>query len=558
MSEIASRRAETSVQQLSDQGHSEISRLIYPKNGGEVFVGFVGPIGTNLQPILDVFSAEFKKRDYRVSEIKLSEQIKSAQNMQDDKWKDDYTRILALQDAGTSLRRSFGGDILAKLACKEVASRRELDPVDSRPNRTVYFFNSLKHPDEAALFRTIYGHGFFLVAVHSSFENRLRRLKGKIETSKDRDKKAISLIEKDDKEDEVYGQNTRETFELADFYLQDNNGHDAPIKRFCDLIFGALYVTPSLDEYGMHLSAAAAQRSSDMSRQVGAAILDSHGDVLSIGCNEVPKAGGGSYWPHDEEEDVRDYKLGYDPNENEKKSKFKKLLQSLGDQGVTVNDTQLNKALVDSELKGITEFGRTVHAEMDAILSCARRGVSISQSSLFTTTFPCHNCARHIIASGISRVVYIEPYAKSAAYSLHNDSLRCAAIAPPETSHPSGNSRVEFEPFVGVAPRRFTDLFSMRHLTGRRIERKDKGKVLPQTLQHLKYLRLQLSTLSYIEREKLAVDHANESLIHNPIQDPPNTDLPEWNQGLGRLAKKDDVRELPFTSSESEDSVDQI
>lgn len=63
------------------------------------------------------------------------------------------------------------------------------------------------------------------------------------------------------------------------------------------------------------------------------------------------------------------------------------------------------------------------------------------------------------------RVVYIEPYAKSLARVLHSDSIDI------EESCIQG-SKVQFEPFVGLAPRRYLDCFEMG-------ERKDKrGKVV--------------------------------------------------------------------------------
>ena len=79
-------------------------------------------------------------------------------------------------------------------------------------------------------------------------------------------------------------------------------------------------------------------------------------------------------------------------------------------------------------LKGIRimqplEYGRAVHAEMAAIVEAAVRGVPIRGGTLYTTTFPCHECARHIIAAGIARVVFIEPYPKSLAAQLHDDSI---------------------------------------------------------------------------------------------------------------------------------------
>ena len=58
------------------------------------------------------------------------------------------------------------------------------------------------------------------------------------------------------------------------------------------------------------------------------------------------------------------------------------------------------------------------------MLSCARNGISTERTSLFTTTFPCHVCAKHIVGAGITRVVYVEPYPKNRALELHQDSIR--------------------------------------------------------------------------------------------------------------------------------------
>src|SRR5882724_4975159 len=82
---------------------------------------------------------------------------------------------------------------------------------------------------------------------------------------------------------------------------------------------------------------------------------------------------------------------------------------------------------------------------MAAITDAARRGISIKNGVLYSTTFPCHLCARHIVSSGIQRVVYIEPYPKSLAEDLYSDSLTVDAEEP-------SDAKVAFEPFVGIAP----------------------------------------------------------------------------------------------------------
>ena len=106
-------------------------------------------------------------------------------------------------------------------------------------------------------------------------------------------------------------------------------------------------------------------------------------------------------------------------------------------------------------LPNLTEFGRDVHAEMSAIVSAARRGVRVDGATLVCTTFPCHGCAKHILAAGIRRVVYIEPYAKSFAVDFHDD-----AIALDERDGGDGQ-RVPFSAFVGVAPRHYGSWFAM-------------------------------------------------------------------------------------------------
>ena len=103
----------------------------------------------------------------------------------------------------------------------------------------------------------------------------------------------------------------------------------------------------------------------------------------------------------------------------------------------------------------IIEFGRIVHAEMSAITEAARRGLSVKNATLYCTTFPCHVCARHIIASGIRKVVYIEPYPKSMAQRLYKGAL--------DVDHDpdADNNAVEFRAFVGVSPRRYMEFFEM-------------------------------------------------------------------------------------------------
>jgi deoxycytidylate deaminase len=108
-----------------------------------------------------------------------------------------------------------------------------------------------------------------------------------------------------------HGQQVSAIFHDADLVI-NSDGSDADVSnqvsRFCKLLFGSNKISPTKIEYGMFAAKAAALRTLDLSRQVGAAIFTSDGEVLAMGSNEVPKALGGTYWSDDTRElDDRDY-----------------------------------------------------------------------------------------------------------------------------------------------------------------------------------------------------------------------------------------------------------
>jgi tRNA(Arg) A34 adenosine deaminase TadA len=108
----------------------------------------------------------------------------------------------------------------------------------------------------------------------------------------------------------------------------------------------------------------------------------------------------------------------------------------------------------------VIEYGRTVHAELSDILGAARRGTKIEGSTLYSTTFPCHECARNIVAAGIKKVIYIHPYSKSRVESLFNDSIIVdGEHVPPKDSNRNIPEPIEFVPFVGISPNRYQSLF---------------------------------------------------------------------------------------------------
>jgi tRNA(Arg) A34 adenosine deaminase TadA len=146
---------------------------------------------------------------------------------------------------------------------------------------------------------------------------------------------------------------------------------------------------------------------------------------------------------------------------------------SLGDLNIKIPEKlDLARELRRTRIGGLLEFSRAVHAEMDALLSAARKGVSVVGTRLFVTTFPCHYCARHLVAAGVDEVQYIEPYPKSRALALHDDSItqqddgwtapsEAGRIIPdPSRKGDVGTRRfVLFRPFRGVSPRLYRRTF---------------------------------------------------------------------------------------------------
>ncbi|XID96172.1 hypothetical protein ACF3MZ_19775 [Paenibacillaceae bacterium WGS1546] len=120
---------------------------------------------------------------------------------------------------------------------------------------------------------------------------------------------------------------------------------------------------------------------------------------------------------------------------------------------------------------------------------------------MYCTTFPCHNCAKHIIAAGITKVIYVEPYPKSKALEFHSDAIATSS---------SDSEAVVFTPFVGIGPRKFFELFSMSLGSGYNKIRKNKdGDALKWKPTDAR-MRSQLLPVSYLERETYATNDFEE------------------------------------------------
>jgi len=67
------------------------------------------------------------------------------------------------------------------------------------------------------------------------------------------------------------------------------------------------------------------------------------------------------------------------------------------------------------------ELCRAIHAEQNIIIQAATYGISIFESDIYCTTFPCFICSKMLINSGIKAIYYAEDYPDDLAKQILNE-----------------------------------------------------------------------------------------------------------------------------------------
>ena len=114
----------------------------------------------------------------------------------------------------------------------------------------------------------------------------------------------------------------------------------------------------SWDEYFMGVAKLAAQRSKDPSTQVGACIVSQDNKILSMGYNGLPCGCSDDDFPWEKTDNTPDH----------------------------------------------SKYFYSTHSELNAILNY--RGGSLEGTKLYVTLFPCNECAKAVIQSGIKTIIY--------------------------------------------------------------------------------------------------------------------------------------------------------
>jgi cytidine deaminase len=509
----------------------------------EIIFGLCSPIGTDNRKVSEIITRVLRNFDYTTRIFKVTELMESMKIQGMDLHKEPteirYDNYIKYANRLRELSKSNA--VLAMLCCAAIRNHRreKIETPTGYLPENAYIFDQFKRPEEIQVLRQVYGKLFVLISIYSDKDQRTQRLAKRIAHDRSAtkvtdtdDNAAKALVQRDeDEEGQAAGQRMRDAFPLADLFINIDDEREAEklLERFLKCLFGANDISPTRDEYGMYMAKSASLRSLDLSRQVGAAIFTKRGEVVTLGCNEVPKTGGGTYWSDDPTDD-RDYKRGVDENERIKVALLVDVVKRLcaGDflkeqkseneivKYVNEQASRRGSPLRDAYVMDLLEYGRVVHAEMSAISDAARLGRPIADSVLYCTTFPCHICAKHIVASGIGRVVYIEPYPKSYAEDLLSSIVvQAGAVA---------TDKVPFSPFIGVSPLRFRDIFER----GRRKD--EKGKFQPWAEGKPKLI-VRYTVATYLMNEAaltamlaaIQTDLERQALIAVP---PPNTTNP--------------------------------
>lgn len=394
----------------------------------------------------------------------------------------------AFQDLGDKMRSGGDHAIVARELVQKIrltrASRLGIkDPGEElvRPDgaRRAYIIDSIRHPAEVELLRRVYQESFVLVGIVCDAKVRLQRITRKYSNAGVLD--AEKFMARDSRAKEKFGQRVLDAFHMADFFVDNTVAQyidrepnedwniNEKLSRLIRIMTCAAVVRPDISETAMHEAQGAAMRSACLSRQVGAALLDANGIVIATGTNEVPRAGGGVYgesFDHESDDhEPDDHRCAYRKigvfcsNTREQNTIIDGLIADVPElqRLDAIRKATLRQELREGRVGDLLEFSRAVHAEMDAVFSAARKGVSTIGTRLFVTAFPCHYCARGLVAAGVDEVQYIEPYPKSQALALHADAISVDAKDRNETD--KGRRKVLFRPFTGVAPRLYRRAF---------------------------------------------------------------------------------------------------
>lgn len=342
----------------------------------------------------------------------------------------------------------------------------------SSPNRThgqpptLFVIEAFRNPYEVDFFRSRYAE-FYLLSIYAPKATRLDRVPNFDEARDVRDQGNTKKV------DEIHKLDVTTCVLQSDIAIKNDKGtttadanafrdYISKLFRYLALIWQPGCVPPSDDELCMHLAYSMSCMSTCLSRRVGAVIIGPQGYILGAGWNDVGEGQIGCGLRR-----ISDYKANIFPViTKELKSDFYQVLEDHDSQYVCYKDL-VSKTLVRNKIAALQnerdcsegcvsklgrklsikrlEYCRALHAEENALLQLAKiGGQPIKGGTIYTTSFPCELCAKKIYQTGISSIVFTEPFPESISENVFLQ---------------DGSFYIELRPFEGVKSNSFFKLF---------------------------------------------------------------------------------------------------
>ena len=373
-------------------------------------IGTTGSFGSGCTELCKAVKELGKDNDLTVQVFKISNEIREEAAKRNIADPDRPT----MQTIGNELRERYGNTYWAKRVLSKIdVTKGDFLAVDG-----------IRNLGEVQEFRKY--DRFFLVAVDCSTEKRWERLDNKVYKG---DKLAFERDDRRDKDEGLpHGQQVLRCVEQADIIFTNEEQFPTEFRiqdeiknRFNDnlkLITGKQLRRPNIKETMMAVACNLALQSRCVKRRVGAVLCSKDGFIVSAAYNEVP-------YPGESCHEV--YRMCYrDYFRNELKEKLVKSFDYCPKCAGKLEAQQLGTDFICPSCRFILtgvfiavkalDKCRSLHAEEVVLLRAPE--FQINGSTLYTTTFPCLQCAKRIIHAHLKEVIYIDPYPEEEAIKL--------------------------------------------------------------------------------------------------------------------------------------------
>lgn len=296
--------------------------------------------------------------------------------------------------------QEFGNEVREK---NEAFLAEEINKkIQELPENCNVVIESFRNPAEIKFFRNLYTE-FVLIGVFADYDVRWKRVESSYNGSKD-------TFDQDEQMDKgtfepKYGQKISDCFFEADLIISNNEDiscedpnevyyqMDSKIKGYLKAFKDPTNSNPTLTETLMAAAYTSGRRSKCIKRKVGAIIADKYDRIISSGFNGVPYG-------------LKECKssLGKCYRDIKREEIAKKVSKDLN----LIEDNSAIKT-IKGKVK-LLELCRSLHGEESAIMNLVGKGIDLTDSSIYVTTYPCNLCANKIVQANIKKVVYFEPY----------------------------------------------------------------------------------------------------------------------------------------------------